>query len=69
MGQRASIKFCFKTGKTTTKTFLLKKQAYGENSVSLINGFVKSVQGFGTGVIISKMTNAVDDQQPFEQLT
>jgi hypothetical protein len=34
MEQRANIKFCFKTGKTATETFQLKKQAYGDNAVS-----------------------------------
>jgi hypothetical protein len=32
--KKRTIKFCFKTGKTATKTFQLIKQAYGENALS-----------------------------------
>jgi hypothetical protein len=31
MGQRANVKFCFKTGKTTTETSQPMKQAYGDS--------------------------------------
>jgi hypothetical protein len=34
MEQRASIKFCFKTGKTATETFQLIKQVYGDNALA-----------------------------------
>jgi hypothetical protein len=37
--------------------------------LSLLHGFLNGMQDFGTAVKISKMTNAVDDQQPFEHLT
>jgi hypothetical protein len=32
-GANSKHKFCFKTGKTTTETFQLIKQAYGYNAV------------------------------------
>jgi len=31
--QRICIKFCFKIGKTTTETYQLLQQAYGEDAV------------------------------------
>jgi hypothetical protein len=67
--QRANSKFCFKTGKTATETSLLIKQAYGDNALSLVHWFWNGMLDFGTAVKISKMTKAVDDQQPFEHLT
>jgi hypothetical protein len=39
MEQRVNIKFCFKTGKTATKTFQLMKQAYGDNFLSHTRDF------------------------------
>jgi hypothetical protein len=62
MEQRANIKFRFKTGKTTTETFQLVKQAYGDNVVSLVNGFVKGVQDFGRALKISKMKKVTDER-------
>jgi hypothetical protein len=68
MEQRANIKFCLKTGKTATETFQLLKQAYGDNALSRTR-FLNGTQDIGTAAKISKMTNAVDGQQPFERLT
>ena len=34
MEQRANIKFCFKLGKTATKTVELMRQVYGDNCFS-----------------------------------
>jgi len=34
MEQRANIKFCFKLGKTFTKTFELLKKVYGDDCLS-----------------------------------
>jgi hypothetical protein len=64
MGQRANIKFCFKMDKTATESGL-----WSECSLSLVHGFLNGVQEFGMTTKISKMTNAMDDQQPFEHLT
>jgi hypothetical protein len=68
MEQRTNIKFYFKTGKTDIETFQMVKQAYGDNALSLVHGFLYGIQDFGTAVKIKKMTNAVDYQQPFEHL-
>jgi hypothetical protein len=54
--------------KTATETFQLIKQAY-VTRLSLVHRFLNGMQDFGTGLKISKMTNAVDNQQPFEHLT
>jgi hypothetical protein len=37
MEQRPNIKFCFKTGKTTTETFRMITQAYSENAFSCMH--------------------------------
>jgi hypothetical protein len=37
--------------------------------LSLVHGFLNGMRDIGAAVKISKMTNAVDDQQPFEHLT
>jgi hypothetical protein len=63
-----NIKFCFKTGNTTTETFKLMKEAM-VTMLSLIHEFFNCMQDFGTTAITSSMTKAVDDQQPFEHLT
>jgi hypothetical protein len=39
MERRAKTKFCFKTIRTATETFQLKKQAYGDNTFSRTRGF------------------------------
>jgi hypothetical protein len=39
MEQRASIKFCFKAGKSAIETFQLINQAYGDNTFSPTPGF------------------------------
>lgn len=62
MEQRARIKFRFKMVKTTTETFQL-------TMLSLVHGFLNGMEDFRMAVKISKMTNAMDDQQPFEHLT
>jgi hypothetical protein len=62
MDQRPNIEFCFKTGERATESFQLIKQAYGDNALP-------RTRVFGAAVKISKMTNAVEEQQPVEHPT
>jgi hypothetical protein len=68
MDQRVNIEFCLRTGQAATETFQLIKQACGDSAVSRTLVF-ELYAGFRDGCEISKMTNAVVDQQPFEHLT
>jgi hypothetical protein len=68
MEQRANINFCFKTGKTATETFQLINHAYGDNALSC-TCFFYGIQEFRMAMKISKLLNAVDNQQLFEHLT
>jgi hypothetical protein len=46
MEKTESIKFCFKTGKTATEAFLLIKQGYGDNALSLVRGVFNGIRLF-----------------------
>jgi hypothetical protein len=67
--QRANIKFCFKTGKTSTDTFQLIKQAYGDNDVShlwVFKWYLNGLNDLKSSMRIFRMIQEAGVLQPLE---
>jgi hypothetical protein len=67
MEQRTKIKFCFETGETATKTFMLTREAYGDNSISYTRAlelYFGGLSSLKTRVRMCKMIQKADVLQP-----